>query len=113
MHRKDAYLLPQLDDTLWIVGSKRFSTIDLAIGYWQVEVCTEDYFFLKGLLECNVMLLSLCYGPATCTFQRLMNLVLPGLEWVTYSCLVYMDDVIIFFKSFDKPLRNKEAFFFA
>ena len=79
--------------------------------YWQVEVCTEDYFFLKGLLKCNVMLLSLCYGPATCTFQRLMNLVLPGSEWVTYSCLVYLDDVIIFFKSFDKPLRNKEAFF--
>ncbi|KAL5496456.1 hypothetical protein EMCRGX_G012740 [Ephydatia muelleri] len=40
--RKDAYPLPRVDDTLdTLVGSK-FTTLDLASGYWQVEVAPED-----------------------------------------------------------------------
>eukprot|EP00731_Ephydatia_muelleri_P009168 Em0004g1506a len=41
--RKDAYPLPRVDDTLdTLVGSKFFTTLDLASGYWQVEVAPED-----------------------------------------------------------------------
>ena len=41
--RKDAYALPRTDDTLdALSGSKWFSTLDLASGYWQVEVAPED-----------------------------------------------------------------------
>ena len=95
--RKDAYPLPRVDDTLdTLSGSKWFTTLDLISGYWQVELeekdrektafCTPD-----GLFEFKVMPFGLCNAPAT--FQRLMDMVLAGLQWA--NCLVYLDDIIV------------------
>ena len=83
--RRDAYPLPRVDDTLdTLSGSCLFSTLDLASGYWQVELdeashektafCTPS-----GLYEIKVMPFGLCNAPAT--FQQLMDLVLTGLQW--------------------------------
>ena len=44
----------------------------------------------------------LCNVPAT--FQRLMDLVLAGLQWA--DCLVYVDDVIIMGWSYGEHLSN-------
>lgn len=41
--RKDAYPLPCIDDTLDILHDSRwFNMLDLASGYWQVELNEED-----------------------------------------------------------------------
>ena len=41
--RKDAQPLPRIDDTLdALSGGCWFSTLDLASGYWQVEVHPDD-----------------------------------------------------------------------
>ena len=37
---------------------------------------------------------------AGATFQRLMEIALAGLQWV--SCLIYMDDVTVFGKNFEE-----------
>ena len=106
--RKDAYPLPRVDDTLDMLGgSEFFSTLDLASGYWQVEVAPEDraktaFTTFDGLYQFKVMPFGLCNAPAT--YQRLMDRLLGGLKWS--SCLVYFDDIIIVGSTFDDHLRN-------
>ena len=111
--RKDAYPLPRIDDTLsTLAGAKWFSTLDLISGYWQVEVDPNDrsktaFCTTEGLFQFKVMPFGLCNAPAT--FQRLMDLVLAGLQWS--HCLVYLDDVIILGRSFVEHLHNLQAVF--
>lgn len=97
--RKDAYPLPRVDATLdTLAGSYWFSTLDLLSGYWQVEVAEEDRCKTEGLYDFKVMPFGLC--NATTTFQRLVDLVLAGLQWS--QCLVYLDDIIVLGRSFDE-----------
>ena len=109
--RKDAYPIPRIDDSLdTLAGAKWFTTLDLISGYWQVEVEETDkektaFSTPCGLFEFNVMPFGLCNAPAT--FQRLMELVLAGLQWK--SCLVYLDDVIIVGSTFDEHLTHLRA----
>ena len=82
--KKDAHPLPRVDDTLdALTGAKWFSTIDLASGYWQVEMEPTDrektaFATPFGLHQFRVMPFRLCNAPGT--FQRLMKLVLAGLH---------------------------------
>ena len=111
--RKDAYPLPRIDATLdTLIGSRWFSTLDLLSGYWQVEVAERDqpktaFCTTEGLFEFKVMPFGLCNAPAT--FQRLMDLVLAGLQWS--HCLVYLDDVIVLGKTFTEHLENLRTVF--
>ena len=102
-----------MDDTLdTLVGSKFFTTLDLASGYWQVEVAPEDqpktaFTTPEGLYQFKVMPFGLCNAPAT--FQRLMDRVLSGLKWS--SCLVYFDDIIVVGTTFQEHLHHLTSVF--
>ena len=110
---KDAYPLPRIDDSLdTLCGSKWFSSLDLASGYWQVEVnpndkCKTACTTGTGLYEFNVMPFGLCNAPST--FERLMERVLSGLHWQT--CLVYIDDILIFAPSFEEHSKRLSEVF--
>ena len=89
----DAFPLPRIDSTLdSLAGARYFSTLDLASGYWQVEVNETDkektaFSTPQGLFEFNMMPFGLTNTPAT--FQRLMQCVLAGL--IPEQCLIYLD----------------------
>ena len=108
MTRKDSYPLPHIDDTFdTLAGSKYFCALDLASGYWQVEVEEKDrpktaFVTKQGLHQFRVMPFGLCNAPAT--FERLMELVLKGYLWK--RCMVYIDDVVVFGTSFEQTLTN-------
>ncbi|KAK3524880.1 hypothetical protein QTP86_011083 [Hemibagrus guttatus] len=105
---KDAYPLPQIQDTLDTLSTvKWFSTLDLASGYWQVELTpgarqAATFCSRKGLFEWNVMPFGLCNAPAM--FQRLMDRVLAGMQWEI--CLVYLDDIIVLGKDVKEMLQR-------
>ena len=108
---KDSYPLPRVDDNLDALGGAQyFSVLDLASGYWQVKMDERDrqktaFVCDRGLYELNVMPFGLTNAPGT--FQRLMDLVLVGIQGV--SCLVYLDDVIVYSRTFEEHLKKLEG----
>ena len=111
--KKDVYPLPHIQDILDTLGqAKCFTTLDLSSGYWQVELDTESraktaFTSHCGLFEFTRMPFGLCNAPAT--FQRLMQVVLAGLEWD--FCFVYVDDILVASKSFDEHLLHLKLVF--
>ncbi|KAK3745520.1 hypothetical protein QZH41_009917, partial [Actinostola sp. cb2023] len=109
---KDAYSLPRIDEALE-AGSSWYTTLDLKSGYWQIEVDEEDIqktAFTVGPLgfyECNRMAFGLTNAPAT--FQRLMEHCLADLNFK--KCIVYIDDIVIYAKTFEEHLERLEAVF--
>jgi len=111
--KKDAYPLPKIDECLdALEGSRFFSTLDLASGYWQVAMDPEDaektaFVTHRGLYQWTVMPFGLCNAPAT--FCRLMEMVLADIVWS--KCLVYLDDILAFGQDFAKASANLRAVF--
>ena len=105
---KDSYSLPLIRETvdaLW--GSRYFSTLDVDRAFWQIGLKEADKcktaFIVDGkLYEFNVMPFGSMNAPST--FQRLMDKVLSGLTWK--QCLVYIDDILIFSKTFEQHLKD-------
>ena len=105
---KDAHPLPRIEDIIdTLSGSKFFTTLDLAMGYHQVEVRPEDREMTAfntpyGLFQYNVMPFGLATAPAT--FMTLMTIVFSGMLYST--CLAYFDDIIIFGATFEEHLNR-------
>ena len=101
----DEFPLPRIDDTLDILGGSRyFTTLDLASGYWQVQMDCESqektaFTTYSGLYEFQKMPFGLVNAPAT-----LMEIVLSGL--VGKNCLVYLDDIIILGRDLEEHQKN-------
>ena len=109
----DCYNLPSMDDVLAsLSGSTFLSSLDLASGYWQIEIEEEDkpktaFMTMAGLYEFNRLAFGLVSAPAS--FQRCMHLILGGLLF--QSAVAYLDDVVVFSKStgtsaFSEHLHN-------
>ena len=110
---KDSFPLQRMDQALdQLGGACYFSVIDMSRGYFQVPLKKEDRqktaFSANGKLwQWKVMCLGLCNAPST--FTRLMDLVLNGLTFK--YCLVYLDDTIVYSKSFEEHVCHLNEIF--
>ncbi len=111
---KDSYAMPRVEELLDCLGGmKYFSVLDMKSGYHQVEIQEqhkERTAFTVGPLgfyEYNRMPFGLCNAPAT--YQRLMENCLSGLH--LKICLIYIDDLIVFSKTYEEHLERLERVF--
>lgn len=101
---KDAYALPNLEDTFMaLTGSKWFSVLDLKSGYYQIEVEEADkpktaFVCPFGFYEFNRMPQGITNAPST--FQRIMEKCMAGLN--LREVLVFLDDIIVFSKTLEE-----------
>jgi hypothetical protein len=112
--KKDSYALPRIEELHdCISGNCFFTVIDMTYGYHQIEIF-EDHkertsFSVGplGFYEYNRMPFGLTNSPAT--YQRLMENVLADLN--LRICCVFIDDVIIFGKTYEEQLHNLQLVF--
>ena len=103
---KDAYPIPNLEDTLYNLHDVQyFSSLDLMRGYYQVPMSPESKPFTSfvtssGQWQFRRMPFGLCNAPAT--FQRLMNTILS--RFPVERVMVYLDDVLVIGNTFAEHL---------
>ena len=110
----DSMPLPRCDDSLDALGgSKWFSTLDLRSGFHQLALAKESRPYTafcipgSGLWQFKVVPFGAMNSPAE--FERLMEKVFAGLTYVTL--LLYLDDIIVYGKTFEIHLQNLEEVF--
>ena len=110
--KTDNFPLPRIDDLLdQLEKSKYFSLIDLASGFWQIQMHPSSqektaFVTLQGLYEFRVMPFGLKNAPRV--FQHLMQQVVSavnpssGPDFVS----VYLDDILVFSRDLDDHLEH-------
>ena len=104
----DEFPLPRQEEILQTLeGSQYLSTLDALAGFTQLSVAEGDREKLafrchRGLFQFRRMPFGYRNGPAV--FQRVMQKVLAPFLWI--FALVYIDDIVIFSKTFDDHCRH-------
>src|SRR6266516_1423972 len=110
---RDSYPLPNINACLdTFKGASWFSVLDLRSSFYQVPLAEEDrdktaFLTRKGQWRFSRLPMGTCNSPST--FQRLMDLVLRGLQWNTL--LVYIDDIVVFANSFEELQKRQQEVF--
>jgi transposase InsO family protein len=109
---RNAQTMPRPQDIFdRLSGAKWFSSLDLKSGYWQMEVEPKDRektAFTAGPLgffQFIRMPFGLCNAGAS--FQRMIEQCM-GSDNLS-NCLLYLDDIIVFGKSFEDHLQKLES----
>ena len=110
---KDAFPLPHIEEILnHLGGAQFFTSLDLKSGFFQVGVHEQSrqytaFICKNGLYQFRRMPYGLSNNPST--FSRVMEAALHGLNWKI--CINYLDDIIVYSKSFAQHLIDLEIVF--
>ena len=110
--KTDNFRLPRIDDLLDQLGkSKYFSSIDLASGFWQIQMHPSSqektaFVTLQGLYEFCVMPFGLKNAPGV--FQHLMQQVVSAVNPSSGPGFVsvYLDYILVFSRDLDDHLEH-------
>ena len=111
--KKDSYPLPHIRDVIdKMEGARFWSTLDAASAYWSMPLAEDAkektaFSVPRGKFEFNVTPYGLCNAGAS--YQRMIDITLSGLQ--SDRILAYMDDIVIFSKTFEGHLENLEQIF--
>ena len=111
--KRISYPIPETKHLLdCLSGSSFFSSLDLSSAYYQCEILEKHREFTafstrRGHFEFNRMPFGLTGAPFT--FQRMMHLLLNAENWE--QCVIYLDDVLVFAKSFEEHLDRLRCIF--
>ena len=104
--KPDKYPLPRIDTALdALEGAQYFSLLDLRSGFYQIAMHPEDKEKTAFIVEFGLFQftrLSMGLTNSASSFQRVLDRVLAPLKY--NSCLVYIDDIVVFAKTFDEHL---------
>ena len=98
----------RIDECIDSLGNASvFTTLDAYSGYWQVALKPEDrhksaFVYHSGQFQYVRMPFGLT--NATEKLQRTLDMILSIYKWKT--CLVYIDDIIIYSKSVEEQIRH-------
>ena len=111
--KKDSYPLLHIRDVLdTMKGTQYWSTLDAASAYWSMPLAEQDkektaFSVPRGKFEFNVTPYGLCNAGAS--YQRMIDICLSGLP--PNRILAYMDDIVVFSKTFSEHLKHLEQVF--
>ncbi|XP_049316921.1 uncharacterized protein LOC125779690 [Bactrocera dorsalis] len=109
---KMSYPMPVMEEHFaQLAGNKYFTTLDLRMGYYQIELEEKSKQFTafvtnEGHYEFNRMPFGLVNAPAV--FQTVMNTLVAKMK--TGEVLAYLDDVIIPSRTIEEGLQRIEKF---
>ena len=111
---KNTYPLPNIEDVVinQLGAANLYSVCDLKSGFLHIAINEEDrhktaFTCFLGLYEFNKMPFGLTVAPSV--YQNTMNDLLSGL--IGDCVMVYIDDVIVYSKTYEDHLRHLELVF--
>ena len=108
--KSDPFPLPRIDELIDKLGqATHISTLDLERGYHQIivhkdSVCKTAFITQQGKWEYVRMPFGLKNAPSV--FQRLMNSMLADMARFSAA---YIDDIVVFSKTFEEHIVHLEA----
>ncbi len=109
----DEFPLPKQTDILHALGGAQYlTTLDALAGFTQLQVKEEDrpktaFRCHRGLYQFKRMPFGYRNGPPI--FQRVMQDILSPYLWI--FALVYIDDIVIYSKTFDEHCEHLDTIF--
>lgn len=110
--KKDSYPLPRIDEILDMLHTKKyFSTLDLASGFWQIEVEPTDqektaFVVENDFFHFRKLPFDLCNSPST--FMRAMNYIFG--DFIGNILYIFLDDIIITSSTFKNTWKTLRKF---
>ena len=113
MSVRESFPLPNLEEHLdRLASAKVFSVMDLASGFWQIQVAEEDIeklAFVTPLGTYEFLRMPFGYQGAPSIFQAAIT---ETLDPILYAyALVYIDDIIIYSNDFPSHLQHLSSCF--